>query len=182
MIDDRPDILESIEEIIQSRSRFQLERFVLGQHDTIEMAFQQVCMELRAAIFSWKRAKLRRQQIEIEVARLKESDDEVDHLEAQIKELDLEEGKLQERGTLRELNHLIDMYDQFPHKFTYDELEAAQPAYWQARLSRQAELQAIGQGKVDWAQLNAIHQAGFLPEFVEKTGIADSKPEAIEGE
>ena len=40
MIDDRPDILESIEEIIQPRSRFQLERFVLGQHDTIDMAFQ----------------------------------------------------------------------------------------------------------------------------------------------
>jgi hypothetical protein len=179
MIDDRPDILESIEEIIQSRSRFQLERFVLGQHDTIEMAFQQVCMELRSAIFSWKRAKLRRQQIEIEVARLKESDDEVDHLEARIKELDLEEGKLQERGTLRELNHLIDMYDQFPHKFTYDELEAAQPAYWQARLGRQAELQAIGQGKVDWAQLNAIHQAGFLPEFVEKTGITSSEKKEL---
>jgi len=179
MIDDRPDILESIEEIIQSRSRFQLERFVLGQHDTIEMAFQQVCMELRSAIFSWKRATLRRQQIEIEVARLKESDDEVDHLEARIKELDLEEGKLQERGTLRELNHLIDMYDQFPHKFTYDELEAAQPAYWQARLGRQAELQAIGQGKVDWAQLNAIHQAGFLPEFVEKTGITSSEKKEL---
>ena len=28
----------------------------------------------------------------------------------------------------------------------------------------------MGRAKVDWAQLNAIHQAGFLPEFIEKDG------------
>jgi len=182
VITDRPDILESIEEVMQPRSRFQLENFVLGQHDTIEMAFHQVCLELRGAMFAHKKSALLVQKVEAEIAKLKESGDPVDAIEAQIKEIELEESRLSERGFKRELDHLIELYDQFPHKFTRDEIEAAQPAYWQARLSRQAELQAIGQGKVDWAQLNAIHQAGFLPEFVEKTGIAGSKPEAIEGE
>lgn len=177
---DRPDILESIEEIIQPRSRFQLEHFVLGQHDTIEMAFRQVCLELQGAIFNEKRAKLQRDKIRLEVEQLKASDNPVDHIEAQIKEVDLEEAALTVRGAERELNHLIELYDSFPHKFTYDELESAQPAYWQARLSRQANMQALGSGKVEWAQLNALHQAGFLSEFMEeKNSIEDNNKKEI---
>lgn len=181
MIEDRQDILDAIEEIIQSRSRYQLERFVLGQHDTVEKAYQQICLELRGAIFSYKRIALRRKQIEIEIHRLKESDDEIDHIEAEIKELDLQEGELSERGTLRELEHLIDLFDQFPHKFTYEEFEKAEPLYWQSRLTRQAELQALGTGSVEWAQLNAINNAGFLPEFIEKMKIEIPDTKSLEG-
>lgn len=180
-IEDRQDILDAIEEIIQSRSRFQLERFVLGQHDTVEMAYQQVVMELRGAIFNYKRNKLRRQQVEIEIKKLKESDNEVDNIEAQIRELDLQEADLSEQGTLRELQILIDLFDSFPHKFTYEELEAAQPMYWEARLTRQAELQALGSGSVEWAQLNAIKNAGFLPDFVEKMKIEKPDIKSLEG-
>ena len=176
---DRPDILASIEEVSQPRSRFQLERFVLGQHDTIEMAFHQVCLELQGALVEYKKSALRVEKAQAEIDELKESDRKADQIEAQIREIDLEDSRLLERGFKRELDHLIEMYDQFPHKFTYDELEAAQPDYWQARLSRQAELQAIGQGKVDWAQLNAIHQAGFLPEFIEKTSITSSEKKEL---
>ena len=40
-------IEEAIEAVQQPRSRYQMEHFVLGQHDTIEMQFYQLCVELQ---------------------------------------------------------------------------------------------------------------------------------------
>ena len=41
------NITEAIAEIQQPRSRFQLVHFVVGQHDTPEMRFYQLCLELQ---------------------------------------------------------------------------------------------------------------------------------------
>lgn len=41
------EIDKAIAEVQQPRSRFQLERFVLGQHATLEMQYYQVCLELQ---------------------------------------------------------------------------------------------------------------------------------------
>jgi hypothetical protein len=67
---------------------------------------------------------------------------------------------------LRELEILIDLWHQFPHKFTRQEIEDAQPAYWRLRLARQADMQAIGEGKINYGQVDAMRQAGMLEEWM----------------
>jgi hypothetical protein len=71
-------------------------------------------------------------------------------------------------GARRELDTLIDIYDQIPH-FTREQIDISQPGYWQARLSRQANLQGMA-GGTGWAHLEALDQIGVLQPM-----IAESK-------
>ena len=50
------EINKAIAEVQQPRSRFQLERFVLGQHATDEMRYYQTVIELQDAIYKYKLA------------------------------------------------------------------------------------------------------------------------------
>ena len=47
-----------------------------------------------------------------------------------------------------------------------DEIEHAQPEYWEKRLTRQTNLQLMA-GNVGWAQLDAMRQFGLLDGMVE---------------
>ena len=68
------------------------------------------------------------------------------------------------QGAERELAILTDLFDE-SQKFTRDEIEHAQPEYWQKRLTRQTNLQLMA-GGVQWAQLDSLRQAGLLDELV----------------
>ena len=52
------EITEAIQAIQQPRSRFQIENFVLGQHDTIEMQFYQLCLELQMLMHSYETSEI----------------------------------------------------------------------------------------------------------------------------
>lgn len=162
------EILANISEIQQSRSRFQLEKFVVGQHDTVEMQYLQVCLEINELITSMELAKLDIRKTSILIDRLKESSDEIDHIEAEKLQISLRQRALLMYGAQRELEILLDIYNAFSHKYTRQEIEDAQPEYWQQRLFRQAGLQAVGQGYVDMAQLDAIKQIDGLEAFLSK--------------
>ena len=68
------------------------------------------------------------------------------------------------RGAERELAILTDLFDE-SQKFTRDEIEHAQPEYWEKRLTRQTNLQLMS-GSVDAGQLTSLHNAGLLDEVV----------------
>jgi hypothetical protein len=57
------EIQKAIAEIQQPRSRFQLERFVLGQHATPEMQYYQVCLELQDMLYKYKLAEINQKKI-----------------------------------------------------------------------------------------------------------------------
>ena len=158
----------AIAEIQQPRSRYQLEAFVVGQHDTPEMRYYQCLLEINDLVYKYRLAQIAVRKAEIEVARLRATGDEIDELDAQEKEIGLEQTRLAMIGCERELGHLIELWQSFPIKYSREQIEQAQPDYWRARLTRQAEMQAIGQGTVDWAQIDALRQAGLLEEFVGK--------------
>ena len=71
------NIREAIEEIQQPRSRYQLIHFVLGQHDTPEMQFYQLMMELQDMGYKLRMAQLGIRKLEIEIKRLLETGDEL---------------------------------------------------------------------------------------------------------
>ena len=158
------NITEAIAEIQQPRSRFQLVHFVIGQHDTPEMRFYQLCLELQDMGHKLRMAQLSVRKTEIEIARLLETGDELDAIEAEEKQVGLGQTRIVMGGAEREIAVLTDLFNE-SQKFTRDEIEHAQPEYWQKRLTRQTNLQIMS-GGVQWAQLDSMRQIGLLDEMV----------------
>jgi len=157
------DILNSIEDIQQPRSRFQLEHFVLNQHDTEEMRFYQCVIEIQSMRNTIRIVSLEVKKKEIEIERLKATGDAIDAIDAQIKEIGLEETRIIAVGAIREFKHLVEIYNSFPKKYSRAEIDALQPVYWTKRLVRQAELDNLGNGgTVNPAHLEALRQIGEL--------------------
>jgi hypothetical protein len=160
------EIERAIAEIQQPRSRFQLERFVLGQHATPEMQYYQVCIELQDMLYKYKLAEISKKKTELKIKRLRFTGDELDELKAQELELGLANSQFAVIGAQRELAHLIDIWESFSHKYSREEIEAAQPDYWQARLTNNAKAMLMGGTSVNPAHIEAMEQAGILESFV----------------
>ena len=158
------DLEAAIAEVQQPRSRYQLVHFVLGQHDTPEMRFYQLCLELQDMGHKLRIARLGVRKAEVEIRRLVETGDELDAIEAEEKQVGLDQTRIVMLGAEREVAILTDLFDE-SQKFTRDEIEHAQPEYWQARLTRQTNLQIMA-GGVQWAQLDSMRQAGILEEAI----------------
>jgi hypothetical protein len=159
-------IEQAIAEVQQPRSRFQLERFVLGQHATDEMRYYQTVLELQDAIYKYKLAKINVQKSELKIAKLRSTGDELDELKAQERELGLAQTHFAMLGAEREMKHLVEIWDSFEHKYTRDEIETAQPDYWQARLTNNARAMLMGGSSVNAAHIEAMEQVGVLDSFV----------------
>jgi hypothetical protein len=160
------EINKAIAEVQQPRSRFQLERFVLGQHATTEMQYYQTVIELQDSIYKYKMAKIAVQKSELKIAKLRSTGDELDELKAQEIELGLAQTQFAMLGAEREMKHLLEIFDSFTHKYTRAEIESAQPDYWQARLSNNAKAMLMGGQSVNAAHIEAMEQAGVLDSFV----------------
>jgi len=158
------NISDAIAEVQQPRSRYQLVHFVIGQHDTPEMRYYQLCLELQDMGYKLRLAALGVRKAEVEIARLLETGDELDAIEAEEKQVGLEQTRIVMRGAERELAILTDLFDESTH-YTRAEIEHAQPEYWKARLTRQTNLQLMA-GSVGWAQLDSMRQAGLLDELI----------------
>jgi hypothetical protein len=159
-------IEQAILEVQQPRSRFQLERFVLGQHSTPEMQYYQTVLELQDAIYKYKLAVINVKKSELKIAKLRATGDELDELKAQEVELGLAQTSYAMVGAEREMRHLLEIFDTFTHKYTREEIEAAQPDYWQARLTNNAKAMLMGGSSVNAAHIEAMEQAGILDGFV----------------
>jgi hypothetical protein len=159
------NIPDAIAEIQQPRSRYQLIHFVLGQHDTPEMQFYQLMLELQDMGHKLRMAEIGVRKAEIEIARLLETGDELDALEAEEAQVGLEQTLIVMKGAQREIAILEDIFNTCQH-YTRDEIEHAQPEYWHARLTRQTNLQMMS-GNVQWAQLDSMRQIGLLDDLVE---------------
>lgn len=159
-------IEQAIAEVQQPRSKFQLERFVLGQHATPEMQYYQTVIELQDAIYKYKLAQINVKKSELKIAKLRATEDELDELKAQEVELGLAQTRFAMLGAEREMKHLVQIWDGFEHKYTRDEIEAAQPDYWQARLTNNAKAMLMGGSGVNAAHIEAMEQAGVLDSFV----------------
>ena len=109
-------------------------------------------------------AELNVRKTRIEIARLLETGDELDAVEAEEKQVGLEQTLIVMRGAEREIAILTDLFDESQH-YTRSEIEHAQPEYWSKRLTRQTNLQIMS-GNVGWAQLDSMRQIGLLDEMV----------------
>ena len=169
------EIEAAIAEVQQPRSRFQLERFVTGSHATPEMQYYQTCLELQDMIYKFQVAQIAVKKAELKIIRLRESKDEMKELKAQETEIGLRQTRLAMIGAERELNDLVAIFDSFETKFTRAEIEAAQPDYWNARLTGNAKAMLMGGTSVNAAHIEAMEQAGVLENFIQE--VQQSKKE-----
>lgn len=160
------EINKAIAEVQQPRSRFQLEAFVLGQHATDEMRYYQTVIELQDMIYKYKLAEIAVKKTETKILKLRSTGDDLDELKAQEHELGLAQTRFTMIGAERELAHLVEIWQSFDHKYTRDEIESAQPNYWQARLTNNAKAMLMGGQSVNAAHIEAMEQAGVLDSFV----------------
>jgi hypothetical protein len=157
------NIQEAIDQIQLNRTRYQMERFVVGQHHQPEMQYRQLLSEADVLLGTIKETELRIRKIEAEVEELQATGKKSDAIEAEMKELSLPSLHRHIKNARRELGILEELFESYP-KYTVEDIEAAQEEYWHERLLRTAHFQAMG-GAVTWAQIEAIWQAGFLPEL-----------------
>jgi hypothetical protein len=160
------EIERAIAEVQQPRSKFAIEKFVIGQHATKEMQYYQVCIELQDMIYNYRMAEIAHKKNQIKLERLRASGDEIQELEAQELELGMQQTEFAAIGAKRELAHLIDIWESFEKKYSRDEIETAQPDYWQARLTGNAKAMLMGGSGVNHAHIEAMEQAGVLDNFV----------------
>ena len=166
-----PDVLLAMAEVQKPRSQFQLEKFVIGQHDTDEMKYYQTVTEIQNLYYTIRTVSLEMKKTEIEIDRLLATGDEIDEINAQIKELGLEQTRVVGVGAFRELSDLIQIFDSFEKKYTREEIEAAQPNYWNKRLNRQATLELAGGSQAAASHLDSLRQIGAIE--VNENGIKE---------
>lgn len=154
------DIYNIHAQIDQSRSRYQIERFVVGQHHTVEMQYVQLVRELAGLHDALEEGLLNAEKYEAEAEELLETGKKSDAVEAKLKQRQAEVILRNLQGTRREIAIMEDLLAQYP-VFTRDEIEAAQEQYWQERLVRVAHMQALS-GGMNWAQIEALWQADAL--------------------
>ena len=144
-----PEIVATFAEVQQPRSKFQLEKFVIGGQDTAEMQYFQCITEIQSLYYTLKEVALRIKINEIEIEKLRATKNEIDEIEAQIKELQLEQTKVVAVGAIRELEILLEIKSNYP-QYTRKQIEDGQQEYWSKRLERQnisPNQQAIEQTK-----------------------------------
>ena len=171
------EIENAIAEVQQPRSRFQLEKFVTGSQATPEMQYYQTCLELQDMIYKYQVAKIGVQKAELKIKRLRETKDEMKELKAQEVEIGLRQTRLAMIGAERELTDLVDIFNSFEKRYTREEIEAAQPDYWQARLSGNAKAMLMSGSGVNPAHIEAMEQAGALDGFMEELEQANKELE-----
>lgn len=147
------------------RTRFQLENFVLKEHDCPERMFLQAVTELKSlrdgTIIDW----LEQQKIKIEIKRLLATGDEIDAIEATKKQYIL--GTMQEnmKNREREIRILADALKKFPKIYTIEDIEAAEAVYWDKRLTRQmAEDMVSAQTGINQGNIRAAIEANISVE------------------
>jgi formamidopyrimidine-DNA glycosylase len=153
------DIVDLFNEVQQPRSRFQIEKFVVNAHDTDPMRYVQTLNEIQSLYYTIKTVALELKKTEIEIDRLKATGDEIDAIDAEIKELGLEQTRVVGVGAFRELEILVDILKAFP-RYTREDIENDQLEYWQKRLDKQLQLEALGGNQSIASHLNSLEQIG----------------------
>lgn len=146
--------------IIRERSDYQLRHFVVGQHDTPEMRYRQILIEVRSLVMKIKLAELDVEKRRIKLERL--SDDPLDQIKAEKIRLSVGVTLDLIEGARRELQCLVNMAQEYPH-YTPQDIENNQEQYWEARLQRQATVDRLSvEQQVSAGNLMSMLQTGLL--------------------
>jgi small-conductance mechanosensitive channel len=141
-------LLDEMQELSQGRSNFVLRHFVVGQHDLTGRQRQQVIVELQGMMFELANqadeinlAELEIRELQVALLDSKNTDIDIERLKIKIaqRERQIEQINIRLTGQLRECDTLYAMLQELP-KYTKEQFEAEEEAYWGVRLPRQFAL------------------------------------------
>ena len=128
------ELIEKYVEIIQPRSNYQLEHFVIGQHETPEQQYIQCLNEIHNLYYTIQNVSLELKKAELEAERLKATGDEIDAISAELKLLGIEQTKTVAVGAFRELDYLLKKIESYP-SFNRNDIEKNEELHWANRLA-----------------------------------------------
>jgi len=145
MFNPSPSLLSAFGEIQQPRSQFVLENLLIGQKLTTEAQYAQCVLMAQILWDNIRLGRLEMERIDLEIAAIA-TQGRLGEIEREKKRIEKEQTERAMLGAERELSCLCDIFEQFPQKFTHEQLQAAQPAEHQQRLCLQAiqDMQAFG--------------------------------------
>ena len=161
-INEFKDIILHAKSIQQPRSNFQLTNFVLGQHDTEPMKFYQLCLEITELFHNIEVTELELEKLKIRKNILIKSDNEIDKIDAKIIQLNIDKTESIINSSKNELLFLINLYQNFPKKYSREDIENDQFNYWNARLKRQAILEQVAVSTSQSEHFNSMRQIGLI--------------------
>lgn len=146
--------------VVRERSDYQLRHFVIGQHDTPQMRYRQILLEVKTLLMNLRLAELDIEKRRIKLDRL--TDDPLDAIKAEKLRLGIAVTLDTMEGARRELAFLVDLAKEYP-EFTSQEIEDNQQEYWEARLQRQANVDRMSvEQQVSSGNLTSMLYAGLL--------------------
>jgi len=165
-----------------ARPPFVLSKLVVDAHQVPEQRWAQCVLEMQLAHQNIRRALIARKILLLEIDKLVATGDDIDALKADEKRIDLEAQDLAMLGAAREFEALYAIYQKFPHRYTRDELDAAQPELYRRRLIEQAENDLLSrQTGVSSSTLGGLRLVGepipSLPSLL--PGVGGTAPKAL---
>jgi hypothetical protein len=152
--------------IVRERSDYQLRHFVVGQHDTPQMRYRQILIEVKSLV-----TKIRLAELDVEKQRIKLNalaEEPLDLIEAEELRIGIALTLDAMEAAKRELSFLMSLAEEYP-QYTQKEIEDNQKEYWEARLQRQATLEQMGmQQGVSSGNLESMLNAGLLHRNIEQ--------------
>lgn len=151
--------------VVRERSDYQLRHFVIGQHDTPQMQYRQILMEVKQLVMKIRLAELDVEKKRIKLERL--TDDPLDQIKAEKLNLGIAITLDLIEGARRELAFLLKLSEEYP-QYTPQDIENNQQEYWEARLQRQATLDRMSiEQQVSAGNLMSMLNAGLLNREIE---------------
>lgn len=150
----------NLDKYYSGRTNFQLENFVLKEHDCPERQCLQLIMELKSIRDGLFIDSLEIKKLEIQSSRLLATDDEIDKIEAQKKLYMIASMRENMEFRSREIKNIADLLKKLPKVYSYEEIEAAEKGYWDKRLTRQAMEDAMSAATgINQGNIRSIIQA-----------------------
>jgi hypothetical protein len=138
--------------INQARSNYQIQHFVVGQHDTEPRQYSQCVLELQVRTFNLRRQMVEKKKLLKKISATTDAD------EKELLGIDLEEMELGLENQVREWNVLYQIFSSMP-KYTYEQIQSGEEEYWQLRLARQSQEEILAHGRIGVGNLDALWQS-----------------------
>jgi hypothetical protein len=137
MFNPSSELLAAFAEIQQPRSRYMLDNLIIGQRFTPESQYAQCVLEAQIKWDNIRLGRLEMERIDLEIAAIT-MPGRLGEIEREKKRIEREQTERAMLGAERELACLCEIFEQFPQKFTHEQLQAAQPEEHRQRLCMHA--------------------------------------------
>jgi hypothetical protein len=146
--------------VLRERSDYQLRHFVIGQHDTPQMQYRQIILEVKSLVTTIRSAELNVEKMRIKLSRL--SNDPLDQIKAEKHRMNIAITLDLIEAARRELTFFLKVAEEYP-AYTPQDIEDNQSEYWEARLQRQATLDRMSvEQQISVGNLGSMLNAGLL--------------------